>query len=152
MKCSHSEGSRIQKKNARSESKKEADSQNCPEKSLTDPLKLPINSVSVAQTSPTETRAPLKSTYFLSTDNAYYSNENYIKNAQQISKSPKDCETISPNNSTSNSHFIQTEMILNEETNIFSCQECSMKFTSKEAMDEHHVKHTGIQFNFKLTL
>lgn len=137
MKCSHTEGSRIQKKNARSGSKKQTELQ----LDNTASIKPSITSVSVVDQSQSDsTKTPVKSTYFLSTDDTYYSNENYLKNAQ---KSPVDCDLNSSSSSSHHSSFIQTDVILNEETNIFSCLECSMKFTSKEAMDEHHVKHTG---------
>lgn len=147
MKSSHSDGSRIQKKNARKQTKSD------------DKEKVKLQEVSIAQsgtdpldnqsqnifTSPVDssTQKKAKLTYFSSVDDAYYSNEKYIQCVNEsINLNANNAQSQANTSNIAHGNFVQNDVI-DENLNVFTCTECSMKFTSAKLLEEHFVKHSG---------
>lgn len=154
MKNSHEEGSRAQKKSVRKSLSKALQ---VADKS---PLKVQV-AVTVREEPPapehtpetpkeTETERtspgsdksqPVKTEYYLSVDESYYTNEKYLETVAQQN------ETGSANGNGNvtmgQAIFVQTDVVIEDDQKIHACQECGMKFTSSELLEEHFIRHSG---------
>jgi len=132
MKNSHTEGSIIQKKNSRtSKAKKQTVAEISNEK-------IPVAKISPTSSSTTSPAGIKTSAYFQATNESYYTNETYLDSTQNMTGS---IEHVT---------YKQNDIIIDENQDIHTCNECLMKFTSSELLDEHFVKHSGMfKFAFK---
>ena len=98
-----------------------------------------LSPVEACQLLETPAKIP-KSTYYSSSENAYYSNENYLKalNAGGPTDSTDTNEEL-----VSRLSSMQNEMNSADLKEVFTCNECSMKFTNADLLTEHGAKHSG---------
>lgn len=94
------------------------------------------------RTSPDSDKSqPVKTEYYLSLDESYYTNEKYLETVTQQN------ETGSANGvgnvTMGQPTFVQTDVVIEDEQKIHACQECGMKFTSRELLEEHFTRHSG---------
>lgn len=143
MKTSHAEGSRIHKKNIRNSEKlaNTTGTPPTPHTSISKTMKCEIKATHNESNIESPMLKKVKSTYYSCIDDSYYTNKDYLKNIQDTSQN---------NENHSNVHmpvhtmFVQNDVVLeNDNLNIFTCTECSMKVTSVDLLNEHMVKHTG---------
>jgi uncharacterized Zn-finger protein len=141
MKNSHAEGSRAQKKSVRKR-----------QKQVEEPVKKVEVSVALSPArsdKSAEPAQPLKTAYYLSVDDSYYTNEKYLEATQMVANTSGSGQTTTNTTSTAATttqpyaSFVQTDVVIEDEQNIFTCQECSMKFTNAELLEEHFIRHSG---------
>lgn len=88
---------------------------------------------------------PRKTAYYLSMDDSYYSNEKYLQAASksETAGASGGDEGASATGQASTSTFVQTNVVIEDEQSIHTCQECGMKFASGALLEEHFIKHSG---------
>lgn len=152
MKNSHEEGSRAQKKKVRKNQQTQAGPAARPVEvkvavAVTNE-ELPARAEAPAEsTSPASDKAqPRKTAYYLSMDDSYYSNEKYLKAAaksEAAAASGGDEGDEGAATAAQASTFVQTNVVIEDEQSIHTCQECGMKFASRPLLEEHFIKHSG---------
>ena len=92
-----------------------------------------LSPVEAGQLLETPAKIP-KSTYYSSSENAYYSNENYLKalNAGGPADTADTTDELASRLSS-----MQNEMNSTDLKEVFTCNECSMKFTNLDLLNEH---------------
>ena len=101
-----------------------------------------LSPVEACQLLDTPVKIP-KSTYYSSSENAYYSNENYLK-ALRYQNAGGPADTVDTTDElASRLSSMQNEMNSTDLKEVFTCNECSMKFTNLELLNEHGAKHSG---------
>lgn len=141
MKGSHEEGSRIQKRSAK-KARLELKNANNPAVNTENKLTLPADqtiiipdATSAVMNNVNNASTTNKSTYYSSVHESYYTNQDYIKNLNEIGEEV--------NNHINHTTFVQNDVVFDEDKDVFTCSECLMKFMSQELLNEHFVKHSG---------